>query len=563
MRAAVYSGTRNVYEQMLTAAKSLLVHSNVEKIYFLIEDDQFPYELPPEVECKNVSNQTYFSPEGPNFQNKWSYMVLLRAAYTKIFPDLDKILSLDIDTIVEENVSELWDIDISKYYLAAAEEIPVQGRDIPYFNMGVVMFNLNKIREDKQDDVAINALNTYLYLLAEQDCFNELFHNNVYLLPSDYDIDSYNAAPHREKILHFAAMNNYTTFPVYQRYKNLPLSEIKRNVKDDISLDIIVPTYKNKPGLIRTLKSIPQSSRINVIVVDDCSDENYDDILKQYPYIHFYRLDKNSGPGMTRQFGIDQGNGTYITFLDTDDYFYEGGAETILNDIWHNTYIKFYSYSYVLDDRNILIDTPGNKTIGNVYKRSFLTDYNIRFNPEGSYANEDYGFVRASRAILASFTRTRFPSMIKHIKIPVFYEHIDEKSITKIDDNLYFYTKIIPGIITNGTAALKIMRKANIDVNVIIQEASRILGYTFAYLMCIGATHKEYSQQAWEAIRKYYYDTYKQYNKVAGIFFYDIETKLIASILRRFNIQTQFRVSLRHLLLELENNAKCPQHYMR
>ena len=40
MRAAVYSGTRNVYQDMLTSAKSLLIYSNVDKIYFLIEDDQ-------------------------------------------------------------------------------------------------------------------------------------------------------------------------------------------------------------------------------------------------------------------------------------------------------------------------------------------------------------------------------------------------------------------------------------------------------------------------------------------------------------------------------------------
>ena len=56
MRAAVYCGTRNVYDDMIPSMKSLLIHSNVEKIYFLIEDDKFPYELPPEVECINVSN---------------------------------------------------------------------------------------------------------------------------------------------------------------------------------------------------------------------------------------------------------------------------------------------------------------------------------------------------------------------------------------------------------------------------------------------------------------------------------------------------------------------------
>jgi len=56
MRAAVYAGTRNVYQDMIPAMKSLLIHSNVEKVYFLIEDDTFPYPLPPEVECINVSN---------------------------------------------------------------------------------------------------------------------------------------------------------------------------------------------------------------------------------------------------------------------------------------------------------------------------------------------------------------------------------------------------------------------------------------------------------------------------------------------------------------------------
>jgi len=49
-------------------------------------------------------------------------MVLVRAAYTKIFPHLDRILSIDMDTIVNENISELWDLDLTDYYLAAVEE---------------------------------------------------------------------------------------------------------------------------------------------------------------------------------------------------------------------------------------------------------------------------------------------------------------------------------------------------------------------------------------------------------------------------------------------------------
>ena len=97
MKAAVYCGTRNLYANMLTAARSLLIHSDVEHIYFLIEDNIFPIELPSEISCINVSGQTYFTPDGPNYNSSWTYMVLIRAALSKIFPHLDTILSLDVE----------------------------------------------------------------------------------------------------------------------------------------------------------------------------------------------------------------------------------------------------------------------------------------------------------------------------------------------------------------------------------------------------------------------------------------------------------------------------------
>ena len=120
----------------------------------------------------------------------------------------------------------------------------------------------------------------------------------------------------------------------------------------------------------------------------------------------------------------------YITFLDTGDYFYENGLQTILDAINENTYIKLYTFSYVYDDKNILSDKPDDKTIGSVYKRSFIEMYKIHFSKEGSYANEDYGFSRACKLILDQWERDYFSDARKHIKIPVFYEHIDPKSLT-------------------------------------------------------------------------------------------------------------------------------------
>lgn len=116
MKAAVYVGTRNLYDDMLPAVKSILINSDVDKVYLLIEDDRFPHDLPDCVETINVSSQTFFRSNGPNYNLKWTYMTLMRAALPKIFPDLDVILSMDDDVIALQDVSDLWDLPIEDYY---------------------------------------------------------------------------------------------------------------------------------------------------------------------------------------------------------------------------------------------------------------------------------------------------------------------------------------------------------------------------------------------------------------------------------------------------------------
>ena len=118
-------------------------------------------------------------------------MILLRAAFTKLFPHLDRILSLDCDTIVNDNISDLWDIPLDNYYIAGVKEPKKsKGRKI-YINTGVLLFNLKKLREDGKDDEAIRDLNTYYRFYPEQDCFNDLFSGKILELPSDYNVNNY------------------------------------------------------------------------------------------------------------------------------------------------------------------------------------------------------------------------------------------------------------------------------------------------------------------------------------------------------------------------------------
>lgn len=564
MRAAVYSGTRNVYEQMLTASKSLLMHSNVEKIYFLIEDDEFPFELPPEIECINIKGQQFFPETGPNYDNVLSYMVLIRAAYSKIFPDLDRILTIDMDTVVNENISELWELNLDDYYLAAAQEMD---RDTfivhPYINLGVAMLNLKKLREDKKDDEIINALNTYYYRYNEQDCFNELCYGHILYLSNDYNASIVAAnPPQHEKITHFAALYNLSAFRNFDYYKQLPVSEIQRNLPDKFDLDIIIPTYKDKDALRRTLNSIPSTENIKVIVIDDCSNMDYNDILEEYPWIYLYQLDENRGPGVVRQCGLSFGTGMYVLFLDAGDYFYNDGLKTILDQIKQNTYIKMYSFSYVFDNNNKLADKLDYKTIGKVYKRSFLEMHNIYFSEQGSYANEDYGFIMAVRLILENLENYGFTNQIKHIQMPTFYQHIDKNSLTNKKENNYNYTKLPYGVIVNGLHAIQIAKNQKVSIYSLLDIYNDILVREYTYFLDAVINQPESLASVWLVIKDFYMNHYRVYIKVQKDNIQFLNRRAIAFITsRNATFSKRLRINIRRFMHELETENSVPEYY--
>ena len=209
MRAAVYCGTRNLYPDMVTAAKSLIYNSNVEKVYFLIEDDEFPEPLPSMVETINVSNQPYVRTDGPNYSSRWTYMVLLKLAMHRMFPNLDKILCLDVDTIVTSDVSALWDTPLRPYYLAGVKEPAKTTADRVYVNAGVMMLNLRKLRESFKGDEMISAANRKRYALCEQDCIAERCQGGILELPAEYNACEFMEFSGQPKIVHYAAVKNW------------------------------------------------------------------------------------------------------------------------------------------------------------------------------------------------------------------------------------------------------------------------------------------------------------------------------------------------------------------
>lgn len=228
MKAAVYCGTRNLYSDMITAAKSLTKNSSVDIIYFLIEDPEFPEELPSHIRCIDVSNQNYFHKNGPNVYKLWTWMVLMRAALSKLFPDLDRILSLDVDTIVDKNIDEFWDLCPDDCYLAGVEEPLKTKPSATYVNMGSVVFNLKLLRDTGMDDKIIRSLNKDRYRFAEQDCINLLCGEKIKSVSSEYNFSDFTGSCQNPKIYHFANVRNWQQKEMVRRYKYYSWNDVIR-----------------------------------------------------------------------------------------------------------------------------------------------------------------------------------------------------------------------------------------------------------------------------------------------------------------------------------------------
>lgn len=222
-RAVVYSGTRNLYSGMVTAAKSLLYNANIDKVFFLIEDAEFPYDIPSEIECIDVSKQTFFDPRGPNYASHWTYMVLMRAALTKVFPELDKILSLDVDTIVEDDISDLWDIDMGLHTICAVQEYHSSCRPYgdKYWNAGVMLQDLARLRETGLDDEIIRAINREKFQYNEQCAINKYCAGKIMDLPVRYNDCYICGMTDDPAIVHYIGTSRWQTDTTLPRYNLL------------------------------------------------------------------------------------------------------------------------------------------------------------------------------------------------------------------------------------------------------------------------------------------------------------------------------------------------------
>ncbi len=93
-------------------------------------------------------------------------------------------------------------------------------------------------------------------------------------------------------------------------------------------VSVIMPAYNSGKYIRQAVDSVYiQQVPLELIVVDDCSEDNTQEQLERYrqrPDFFYLRNETNQGVAASRNRGVAMARGKYVAFLDSDDWWGEG-----------------------------------------------------------------------------------------------------------------------------------------------------------------------------------------------------------------------------------------------
>lgn len=166
------------------------------------------------------------------------------------------------------------------------------------------------------------------------------------------------------------------------------------------SVDIIMPSYNSIATINKAIASVAmqvldEGDSFCLTIVDDCSTDGVEyqriaDYWNAFIPCHLIEKEVNEGCGQARQTGMDETDGDYIMFLDTDDSFVTPHAvRYLLREMPGHDVVMG---QFVEETANGVSQHGENWTWchAKMYRRSFLERHLIRFNQ--TRHNEDSGF---------------------------------------------------------------------------------------------------------------------------------------------------------------------------
>ena len=130
-----------------------------------------------------------------------SHAALLKFFLPEILSSIDKVLYIDSDVLVQDSLEPLYETNIQNYYAAVVRDtLSVLNRDYMdslginnqyYFNSGVMLLNLQKMREDNISQKLVVFRTQKEQHFMDQDAFNGVIGHQVQYVSYKYNFLNY------------------------------------------------------------------------------------------------------------------------------------------------------------------------------------------------------------------------------------------------------------------------------------------------------------------------------------------------------------------------------------
>ena len=237
---------------------------------------------------------------------------------------------------------------------------------------------------------------------------------------------------------------------------------------NSIKISVIVPVYNVEEFLHQAIDSIINQTMkdIEIICVEDCSDDNCKNILREYAKkdkrIVLIENEVNKGQGYSRNIALDIARGEYIMYLDPDDWYEPDAFEIAYNHItkYNNDIVFFNKYIYseklnlrfvddIFGEKLDLIKDNKNANISNtkiplngfcftkIYRKYFLIENNCKFTD--TRCGEDFIFAVTTtyHAKSISFLNKPLCTYRTFVKDNKYKKNVAQKRIAKYEDSFY------------------------------------------------------------------------------------------------------------------------------
>ena len=201
------------------------------------------------------------------YSNATYYRVLI----PNLYPEYDKVLYLDADIVILDDIAKLYNKRINDYLIAGvsehwfdryrelqeyAEKVIGVSSYKKYINAGIMLMNLKELRELKFEEKFIHLLENVKYVFAQdQDYFNRICKGRIKYLNECWNASGYIYDKRNPKIIH------YTVYKPWQLI-DMPNSEyFWKYAKKTVFYDYIYGLH-NEESKLKGDKSLQEFRRI-------------------------------------------------------------------------------------------------------------------------------------------------------------------------------------------------------------------------------------------------------------------------------------------------------------